>query len=47
MAASVAQHPDEMGRLGVETAYRVIRGETVPEYIPVKIELITKQNVNR
>jgi ribose transport system substrate-binding protein len=42
MAASVAQHPGEMGRLGVETAYRVIRGEAVPDYIPVKIELITK-----
>ncbi len=45
MAASVAQHPDEMGRLGVENAYRALRGETVPEHIPVKIELITKENV--
>jgi ribose transport system substrate-binding protein len=45
MAASVAQHPSEMGRLGVENAYRVVRGESVAEYIPVKIELITRQNV--
>lgn len=46
MAASVAQHPDEMGSLGVENAYRILRGESVPENIPVKIELITKQNVD-
>jgi ribose transport system substrate-binding protein len=45
MAASVAQHPDDMGRLGVESAYHVIRGESVPDYIPVRIELVTKQNV--
>ncbi len=46
MAASVAQHPDEMGRIGVESAYHALRGESVPDYIPVKIELITKQNVD-
>jgi len=45
MAASVAQHPDEMGKLGVENACRIICGEPVPDYVPVKIELITKQNV--
>ncbi|HYK90755.1 MAG TPA: sugar ABC transporter substrate-binding protein [Acidobacteriota bacterium] len=45
MAASVAQHPDEMGRLGVESAYHVLRGDKVPDYLPVKIELITKQNL--
>jgi ribose transport system substrate-binding protein len=42
MLASVAQYSSEMGRLAVETAARVIRGEEIPEYIPVKIELITK-----
>lgn len=47
MAASVAQHPEEMGRLGVESAYHTIRGESVPDYIPVKIALITKQNVDQ
>ncbi len=46
MAASVAQHPDGMGRIGVESAYRVLKGETVPSYLPVKIELITKENVD-
>ncbi len=42
MAASVAQHPEEMGRLAVESADRVLRGESVPDYLPVKIELVTK-----
>ena len=46
MAASVAQHPDEMGKIGVESAYRFLQGETVPSYLPVKIELITKENVD-
>ena len=45
MAASVAQYPDEMGRLAVENAIRTIRGETVPEEIPVRIGLITKENL--
>jgi ribose transport system substrate-binding protein len=43
MAASVAQHPEEMGKVGVESAVRILKGEKVPEYIPVKIELVTKQ----
>jgi ribose transport system substrate-binding protein len=42
MEASVAQNPEGMGRLAVETAVKVLRGETVPEYIPVAIELITR-----
>lgn len=42
MAGSVAQFPDEMGRLAVETAHRLIKGEKIPEEIPVKIELVTK-----
>lgn len=46
MAGSVAQFPDEMGRVAVESAVKVLRGETIPETIPVKIELITKDNVD-
>jgi len=44
LEASVAQHPSEMGRLAVENALKVIGGESIPPYIPVKIELITKTN---
>ena len=42
MAASVAQFPAEMGRVAVESAVKVIRGETVPPDIGVKLELVTK-----
>jgi len=44
MAASVAQHPDEMGRVAVEKAVAVLRGEKLPPNIPVKVELITQSN---
>ncbi|MFQ5822776.1 MAG: sugar ABC transporter substrate-binding protein [bacterium] len=42
MTATIAQHPEEMGRLAVENAYRLINKESIPENIPVKIELITR-----
>jgi ribose transport system substrate-binding protein len=42
MAASIAQHPEEMGRLAVENAVAVISGKPIPAEIPVKVELITK-----
>jgi ribose transport system substrate-binding protein len=45
MEASVAQFPSEMGRVAVESAVRVIRGETVPAEVKVKLELVTKDNV--
>ena len=46
MNGSVAQHPYEMGKISVESAYKVINGQTIPDEIPVKIELITKSNLN-
>ena len=45
MAGSVAQHPAEMGKFAVEFAHSLLRGETIPEYFPVPVELITLQNV--
>ncbi len=45
MAASVAQFPSEMGRAAVESAVKVIRGETLPRDINVKLELVTKDTV--
>jgi ribose transport system substrate-binding protein len=41
MAGSVAQNPEEMGRLAVESALAVVQGKTIPAEIPVKVELIT------
>ncbi|MFN3365043.1 MAG: ribose ABC transporter substrate-binding protein RbsB [Exiguobacterium mexicanum] len=40
MAATVAQKPTEIGKLGVEAAVNYLKGETVEENIPVDLELI-------
>ena len=40
LAATVAQQPAEIGRLGVETAYKYLDGETVADYIPVDLALV-------
>lgn len=42
MAATVAQKPDLMGATAVETAQKILNGETVDKEIPVEVELITK-----
>ena len=42
MAATVAQKPDLMGEMAVETAIKVANGEEVDEYTPVPLELITE-----
>lgn len=47
MEATVAQFPDEMGRIAVETAVKVLNGEDVPADITVKIGLVTKENARR
>ena len=41
LAATVAQQPDKMGELGVQTALSFLKGEKVPEYIPVDLALVT------
>ena len=45
MAATVAQQPDLMGATAVETAQKLINGETVEKSLPVEVTLITKDNV--
>jgi len=40
LAATVAQQPDMIGALGVETAYRYLMGETVSANIPVDLALV-------
>jgi len=42
MAGSVAQSPDEMGRIAVESAVRAVRGEPVPPETQVPIALVTR-----
>lgn len=40
LAATIAQQPYEMGRLGVEKAFAYLTGETVEAYIPVDLALV-------
>jgi len=44
MAATVAQFPDQMGRIAVENAVKALKGEAVPPENGVPIELVTKEN---
>ncbi len=43
LAATVAQQPSEIGKLGVEMAVKYLKGEKVEEYIPVPLSLVTKE----
>lgn len=42
MGATVAQQPDLIGSLGVETAIKVLNNENVDEFIPVQLQLVKK-----
>lgn len=42
LAATIAQQPDLIGAIGVETADKIIKGETVPASIPVDLKVISK-----
>ncbi|MEZ9567478.1 ribose ABC transporter substrate-binding protein RbsB [Vibrio splendidus] len=42
LGATVAQQPDLIGSLGVEIADKVLKGETVDEYVPVPLKIIAK-----
>jgi ribose transport system substrate-binding protein len=42
LAATVAQQPDMIGALGVETADQMLKGEKVDEYIPVPLKIISE-----
>ncbi|TCO77476.1 ribose ABC transporter substrate-binding protein RbsB [Marinisporobacter balticus] len=42
LAATVAQQPDMIGSLGVETADKVLKGETAEKFIPVDLKLVTE-----
>lgn len=42
LGATIAQQPELIGELGVETADKVLKGEKVAEFIPVPLKLVTK-----
>lgn len=43
MSATVAQQPELIGSIGIETADKVIKNEKVEKSIPVELKLITKK----
>ena len=45
MDASVAQFPYEMGKAAIESAVKVMNGETIPADIMVKLEMVTKDTL--
>jgi ribose transport system substrate-binding protein len=46
LAGTVAQYPDAMAYMAIETLVKKLNGETVPEKIYSPIKLITKDNVS-
>ena len=41
MSATVAQQPSLIGELGVETAKKILDGESVEDFVPVDLQLVT------
>jgi inositol transport system substrate-binding protein len=46
LAGTVAQYPDAMAYLAVETMLKTLNGEAVPAKIDSPIKLITKENLS-
>lgn len=42
LAATIAQQPELMGKIAVDTAAKVVKGETVETKIPVELKVVTK-----
>lgn len=42
LAATIAQQPELMGKIAVDTAAKVVKGETVEAKIPVELKVVTK-----
>jgi len=46
LTGSIAQFPDKIGQLGVETAAKAARGETVEAFVNTGVDLVTAENVS-
>ncbi|WP_282004037.1 ribose ABC transporter substrate-binding protein RbsB, partial [Veillonella denticariosi] len=42
LAATIAQQPDQMGKIAIDTAQKVIKGEAVEAKIPVDLKVVKK-----
>jgi ribose transport system substrate-binding protein len=47
MAATVAQFPEEMGRVAVESAVKALKGQPLANEVGVRIELVTKERAGQ
>ena len=46
MTGTAAQSPINIGKIGVEMAYKILAGGTVEKHVPVPVQLITAENVD-
>lgn len=46
MAATAAQYPAKIGKLGVEYGLKLLEGKNVPDFLSVDVKLITEDNAN-
>lgn len=46
MQATIAQNPYEIGRTGVEYAYKALNGDEIPDEITIEIKLITQETLD-
>ncbi|MBZ4655732.1 MAG: ABC-type sugar transport system, periplasmic component [Thermoanaerobacter sp.] len=44
LVADVQQYPDQIGKLGLEAAIKIVKGEKVEKYIPIKPGMFTKDS---
>ena len=42
LATTIAQQPDQMGKIAIDTAQKVIKGEAVEAKIPVDLKVVKK-----
>jgi ribose transport system substrate-binding protein len=47
LAATIAQQPEEFGRMGVQLGLKELNGEPYDKYIPVDCILINKDNADQ
>ena len=46
MTGTAAQSPINIGKIGVDMAYKILGGEKVEKHVPVPVQLITAENVD-
>ncbi len=46
MTGTAAQSPINIGKIGVQMAYKILAGEKVDKHVPVPVQLITGENVD-